>query len=241
MPRILRFLLPCTALGLLLAGCTVNQTIFVKADGSGTASMHAEVSQLLADYIASLAEVSGKTNTAPGAPVFDVAGIRKDFSARPGVTVTKAVAPTARSLDLDLTFTSIKDVFAGDPSVKSSGVFVYSESGGKKTIQLHLDRTNYPQLAALFPPLKDPTIASLGPQVDDTVTEEEYLQMVAFSLGDDGPALLKKSFITLTIDPEGEILSQTGGTLSGSSVTFRIPLIRLMILDKPLDYSVSFK
>ena len=108
-------------------------------------------------------------------------------------------------------------------------------------MKLHLDRTNYTQLAALFPLLKDPTFSSFMPQVNDTITDEDYLQMVQFSIGDDGPSLLKKSFITLTIDPEGDIISQVGGTLSGGAVTFRIPLLRMLVLDKPLDYSVTFK
>ena len=77
--------------------------------------------------------------------------------------------------------------------------------------------------------------------MDDTTTEAEYLDMVSFSIGDQGPGLLKKSFITMTIDPEGDIVSQTGGTISGGAVIFRIPVLRLMVLDKPLDYSVTFK
>jgi hypothetical protein len=240
MPRKVRFLLPFAALALFAAGCTVNQVVAVKADGSGTASLHAEVSPLLADYISSLAEVSGKASAA-NAPLFDVAGIKKDFSARPGITVKKAVTPNATSLDLDIGFASIQDVFTRDDALKSSGALTYSEAGGKKTIRLHLDRTNYTQLSALFPMLNDPTLASLGPQVNDTTTEKEYLDMVSFTIGDTGPVLVQKSFITLTIDPEGDILSQAGGTISGGAVVFRIPLIRLLVLDKPLDYSVSWK
>lgn len=240
MPRLLRCLVPFAALALLSIGCTVNQTIVVKNDGSGTASLHAEVSKLLADYLASLSEVSGKSAPAGGA-VFDAAAIRKDFESRPGITVKKAATPAPSSLDLDLAFTSLQDVFTRDDALSSSGVLVYSEAAGKKTIRLHLDKSNYTQLSALFPMLKDPTLASLGPQVNDTTTEAEYLDMVSFSIGEDGPALMRKSFITLTIDPEGDILSQTGGAISGSAVVFRIPLLRLMVLDKPLDYSVSFK
>ena len=224
----------------LVSACSVNQSIVVKNDGSGTASLHAEVSKLLADYIASLGEVSGKTVPA-GTPVFDAAAIRKDFEARPGMTVKKAVTPTPNSLDLDITFTSIQDVFTRDDALKSSGALTYSESAGKKTIRLHLDKSNYTQLSALFPMMKDPTLASLGPQVNDTTTETDYLDMVSFSIGTDGPALLKKSFITLTIDPEGDIISQTGGTISGGAVVFKIPLLSLMVLSKPLDYSVTYK
>jgi hypothetical protein len=52
---------------------------------------------------------------------------------------------------------------------------------------------------------------------------------------------VKKSFIEVAIRPEGEIVSQTGGVVSNGTVVFRIPLLRLLVLDKPLDYSVTFK
>jgi hypothetical protein len=223
-----------------LVSCTVNQTIVIRNDGSGTLAMHAEVSNLLRDYMSSLAEVSGKTDMMKDGKVFDIATIRKDFSSRPGITVRKVAAPTANSLDLEIGYTSLADVFAGEKTLKGSGALVYSESGGTKTVRLHLDRSNYTQLASLFPLLNDPAVAGIGPQVNDTITDAEYLDMIGFTLGDDGPPLLKKSSLSLTIDPEGQILSQSGGTLNGGAVTFRIPLLRLLVLDKPLDYSVTF-
>jgi hypothetical protein len=219
----------------------VNQTIVIRSDGSGTMTMHAEVSRLLYDYIASLAEVSGTNTIMKGGKLFDAAAIRKDFESRPGITVKKAVAPTADSLDLEIAYVSIKDVFARDDALKSAGVLGYTESGGKKTVKLHLDRSNYMQLSTLFPLMKDSAFAALGPQVNDTISDADYLEMIKFNFGEDGPGLLKKSYITLSIDPVGEILTQTGGTVSGGAVKFRIPLLRLLVLDKPLDYSVTFK
>jgi hypothetical protein len=224
----------------LALSCTVNQGIVIKADGSGTLTMHVEVSKLLHEYVSSLAEVAGKPLTDNG-KLFDVAGIKKDFESRPGITVKKVVTPTPDSMDLELAFASIQNVFSSDPTLKGAGAVTYAESAGKKTVKLHLDRANYSQLSGLFPALKDPVFAGLAPQVNDTVTDAEYLDMIRFSMGDDGPALVKKSFITLTIDPEGEILSQSGGTIGGGAVVFKIPLIRLLVLDKPLDYSVMFK
>ena len=226
---------------LLLLSCSVNQTIVIKGDGSGTLAMHAEVSKLLHDYIASLAEVSGTSTVMKGGKLFDVASIRKDFESRPGITVNKVATPTVDSLDLEIAFTSLQSVFAQNDTLKTAGAIVYTESPGKKTVKLHLDRSNYTQLSSLFPLLKDPSFAGLGPQVNDTISENDYSEMIRFTMGDDGPALLKKSFITLTINPDGDIISQTGGTLSGGAVTFRIPLVSLLVLDKPLDYSVTFK
>jgi hypothetical protein len=243
MPHIIRrALIIASVIGLaVLASCTVNQTIAIKSDGSGTLTMHAEVSKLLHEYLVSLAEVAGQTEMLAGGKIFDVASIKKGFESRPGLTVRKVSSPTPDSLDMEIAYRSIQDVFAQDKALTGSGALVYSVSDGKKTIRLHLDRTNYTQLSSLFPMLSDPVFAGMGPQVNDTITESEYLEMIRFSLGDDGPSLLKKSFIVLTIDPEGEILSQTGGTLASGAVTFRIPLLRLLVLDKPLDYAVSFK
>jgi hypothetical protein len=220
--------------------CTVNQSIVIKNDGSGTLTVHVEISKLLHEYVASLAELSGKPVTS-GGKLFDTVGIKKDFESRPGITVKKIATPTPDSLDMDVAYASIKDIFTKDATLKGAGVLTFSESGGKKTVSLHLDRTNYSQLSTLFPLLNDPTFAGLAPQVNDKVTDDEYLEMVKFSLGDDGPPLLKKSFITLSIDPEGEIISQTGGVVSGGAVVFKIPLLRLLVLDKPLDYTVTFK
>lgn len=221
--------------------CSVNQTIAVKADGSGTAALHVEITQMFREYLLNLAEVSGQIDAAAQGKVFDLAGIKKGFEARPGVTVTKISSPAADVLDVELAYKSVKDVFADDPTLKSTGVVVYSESGGLKTLKLHLDKNNYSRLSTLFPALSDPVFAGMGPQPNDEVSEEEYLQMIEFSLGAEGPALLKKSYVTLTIRPEGSIVSQTGGTVSGGSVVFKIPLLRILVLDKPLDYSVSFK
>jgi hypothetical protein len=239
--RALRIGAAAILFGLFSMSCTVNQSITIRNDGSGTLSMRADVSKLLREYIGSLSEVSGKPAPAVGGNFFDAATIRKDFEARKGLTVKKAATPTPSSFELELAYTSIRDIFSSDDTLKSAGALAWSDEGGRKTLKLHLDRTNYTQLSALFPMLKDPAIAGMGPQVNDTITDAEYLDMIKFSLGDDGPGLLKKSFITLTIDPEGEIISQTGGTVNGGSVVFRIPLLRLLVLDKPLDYSVSFR
>jgi len=242
-----RFRAPFIASGILLAGlivlssCTVNQTITIKDDGSGTLVLHAEVTQVLHDYLSSLAEVAGNGAIMKGGKIFDAASIRKGFESRPGITVKKVSTPTSDSLDVELAYTSIQGIFTSVDTLKSSGALVYTDAAGKKTLKLHLDRSNYMQLSTLFPPLKDPTVASLMPQANDTYSDDDYLQMIQFSVGDDGPSLLKKSFITLTIDPEGAILSQTGGTIVGSAVVFRIPLIRMLVLDKPLDYSVTFR
>ena len=226
---------------LVVCACSVSQTVVVKSDGSGTLTMHVEMSTVLHDYIASLSEATGQKAQSPSGQVFNPDDIRKSFAAQQGITVQKVSSPSPNILDVSLAFTSLGDVFSQNKSIKGTGALLYTDTEGTRTIRLHLDRTNYTQLSAVFPLLADPMIASMGPQVNDKISDSEYLEMIKFTLGDEAPGLVQKSFVTITIKPEGQILSQTGGTLSGGAVVFKIPLLRLLVLDKPLDYTVSFK
>lgn len=226
---------------LTAVSCSVNQTIFIKADGSGTASIRVEVSKLLQDYLVSLAAVSGHPDVVKTRKVFDLNEIRKSFQTRPGITINRIESPTPDSLEMDLSYLSIKDAFASDDPLKSTGVIVFSETDEKKTLSMHLDKNNYKRLSAIFPILADPLFSALGPQPGSTIGEDEYLKMVKFSMGPDGPVLLKQSFVLLVIQPEGEIIAQSGGIVSNGTVTFKIPLLSILVLEKPLDYSVSFK
>jgi len=225
----------------LLASCTVNQTLEVSRDGSGTLSTHAEVSPLLRDYLSSLAEVSGGAGPLKDGRVFDAPSIRKDFQARPGVEVLKAETPTASSLDLDLAFHSLQEAVQGQGALQAAGAVTVTERDGSTTLRLKLDRSTWSQLVALFPPLKDPVVQQLGPQGTGKVTESDYLEMIRFSMGDAAPGLLRKSFFTLTVRPEGEIVSQAGGTTGDGTVVFRIPVLRVLVLDRPLEYSVTYR
>jgi hypothetical protein len=212
----------------------------IKSDGSGSASLKIELSKALREYFLNLEEVAGKTEMVKEDQVFDLKEIRKTFEDRPGVTVTQMATPTKNTLEVNLSYTSIEDVFT-DNSFKTTGVVVFSEAAGVKTMKVHLDKQNYGRLAALFPVLSDPLFAGMGPQAGQSVSAAEYLKMIEFSLGSDGPAQLLKSNVVLTVKPEGEIVSQSGGTVSGDSVIFKVPLLRVLILDKPLDYSLAYK
>ncbi|HVO40701.1 MAG TPA: hypothetical protein VMV03_16840 [Spirochaetia bacterium] len=228
-------------LAVALTACSSSQTFVIRGDGSGTMTLHVEVSRLLHDYIVSLGEVSGTSAAPSGDRIFDQEAIRKGFEAQPGVSVDSLSSPGPSVLDASLSFLSLSAIFAGTAGLGASQAVVLSESEGVKTLKIHLDRANYRQVAALFPLLQAPVLQSLGPQVNEKVSNEDYLEMVRFAIGDDGPALVRKSFIVITIRPEGEIVSQSGGTPASGAVVFRVPLLRLLVLDSPLDFSVSFR
>jgi hypothetical protein len=236
MPAVLLF----AALTVALAACSVNQELVIKADGSGTTSMRVVTTKLLREYILDLQAVTGIAPAADGS-IFDVPKLQKDLAARPGLTVKKVASPTPDVLEVELAYHSVEEVYGSVESVKKSGLLVYTVSGGQKSLKVHIDRKNFKELSAVFPAMNSTAFEGIAPQEQDTITESEYLEMIQFTLGPDGPAALKGSFFDLVVKPEGTIASQTGGTVKNGSVTFRIPLIRLLLLDKPLDYSLVWK
>ncbi len=56
-----------------------------------------------------------------------------------------------------------------------------------------------------------------------------------------GSVAMTISSVETMIKPEGQIDSQTGGTKSRGAAIFRIPLLALLRMDKPLDSSVSYR
>jgi hypothetical protein len=230
----------CIVCALALSSCTVNQSLVIAPDGSGTFSMHAEVSVLLKDYLVSLAGISGTSGPLKDGRVFDAAAIRKDLQSRPGIVVQKASTPAANVLDLELGFDTLQDLAGTREALNDAGAISIVDEQDRSTLRLHLDRTTWGELARLFPPLRDPLIAELGPQANGTVTDDDYLAMIRFSIGDAAPALLQKSFFTLTVQPTGQIIAQSGGTVNDGIVTFRIPVLRILVLDRPLNYSVTW-
>jgi hypothetical protein len=229
-----------TSLLILLTGCSATHTVVLKGDGSGTMTVHIEVSRLLRDYIAELSQVSGESRD-PAGTIFDLEAVRKGFEAQPGITVQSIASQNPSSLDVQIAFASLSRLFEGQLGLNSANAFSFTESNGLETLKIHLDRSNYHQIATFFPMLESPTLQALGPQVDQKTTEDDYLEMVRFSLGDDGPAQVRQSSIVIVVQPEGEIVSQSGGTVKAETVVFRVPLLGLLLLAAPLDYSLSFK
>jgi len=226
------------ALAALLAGCSVSQRVALEPDGSGTAVVRIRLEKVLLDYLLDLSEVSGAVPKEKGR-IFDVEDIRKGFVGRQEVTLTRIESPAPERLDMELSFRSIDKLFAAPD--KPQSILTLSKSAEGTTLRAHLDRKNFSQLLELAPFLKNPLFEGLGPQENDDATEAEYLELIDLALGEGGAAAPKASTIETTIAVKGKIVAQSGGTPVAGGVVFRIPLLRVLLLDKALDYSLTFK
>jgi hypothetical protein len=84
-------------------------------------------------------------------------------------------------------------------------------------------------------------MSALAPDPDMNISESEYLDMIEFFFGDDGPAGILDSMLQMVIHVDGQIIDQKGGKkLNNNTVEFNVPLIRILLLDKNLVYSITY-
>ena len=226
--------------GSLLSSCGVHEVIYLKKDGSGSVSSRIEVQQILVDYFANLAEVTGDSTDISDGKLFDTKEIKTEIEKRPGVKVVSIKTSGKNLLITQLEFINIEDIFKREKDLTTAGVISIKNSGTNKVFRFHLDKKNYKQLSTLIPVLSNPIMESLGPQEDDSTSESDYLDMMSFALGKDGPKAVKNSFVNVVVHIEGKIISQKGGKVSGKVVTFSIPLLKILLLNKPIDYTITF-
>ncbi len=120
-------------------------------------------------------------------------------------------------------------------------VFTYDASGRTQQVTIHIDIDNYSQLEELVPILKDPSFSTFGPEENRDVTKEEYLEMVSYMLGEEGPGAIEESEIRIVIHTTRPIIRQSGGRIvTPRQAVFTIPLIDFLLLHDPLIFSVTW-
>lgn len=222
----------------LLIGCTIKQQVQLEADESGKVSMQISLEPVFVEYINDLSALTGESLEGQ---IFNVEEIKKEFAERKDVTLIHIDTPDPATLEMSLSFLSIEEVFSSEQELQESGVIRFERVSQGYSVRFHLDRKNFSSIMKFMPALQNPLFEGLGPQENDDTTEEEYLELMDLALGDGGADSVRGSYIETKVTVRGTLVSQSGGKISPGGVTFTIPLIRVLLLDKPLDYSLVFK
>jgi len=224
-----------------LFSCSMENEAILEPDGSGEISFHVVMQPFLVDYIKEMSDLAGEGTKGPNNSVFDLEKIEKDLEEKPGVVVRSLNTPNPRELNGRFTFKDVEAIFQSEKLLTRTGAVTYERSGGESKFALYITRENFPQIAGLFPEDSKPFIDMFGPQENDDITREEYLDMMEFAMGEEAPSAIRRGTITITVRVKGTIVSQKGGTRKGETVVFSIPLLDALLLHKPLEYAIVFK
>lgn len=234
------------ALGLLLlsaASCTMKQDIYIEETGSGKVVFDIELAGYLTEVIEQLEMVlqSDKPLREPGKPFFDTEAITMDFEKRENVDLLELETPTANKLTGSAGFEDINHLFQDEGS-PGSRLIQFETVENRSELKVILNRDTVVALLSENPSFDNPLVANFGPAATKGLSETDYLDMMEFALGTESRQGIQESALNLTVHVEGRILEQTGGELlDNSTVRYSVPLLSVLILDNPLEYSLIYE
>ena len=110
-----------------------------------------------------------------------------------------------------------------------------------KSLSFYCSIDNYTELESIVPFLADPNISVYLAQYNIGYSEQDYMDMITFAIGEEAPDALRSSMITINVTVPGTITAIEGAVQTGpDSLSYSFPLIDFLLLAEPLAFSVQW-
>lgn len=235
MKKIILILLP-----ILIYSCSSNHEININSDNSATVNFTVTNKDSLVETLMEW----GAIENSDASSIINIDEVKNSLKNDKNIKNVTLTSLSQNRYNGSFFVTDIDQLFADKTKniPKNLQVFSLTEENGSKTLKIRLSLDNYVLLKESLPILQQESIDMLGPDANQDVSEEEYLDMMSFSLGDDGPKDILNSFINLKINVDGSITDIKGGKIDKfNSAIFNVPLIDIILLKKTLIYSLTYK
>jgi hypothetical protein len=220
----------------LLSSCAASLSLAVGSDGSGTLAVDARIPDAAAARLRSYGSAGS-----PGAALFDTAAVRRE-TARRGLAAVSAETPSPNRFRGSFSFRSLADL-AADPELAEAGILRAETRDGVTTLSFRLSRDNARSLPLLFPGLDPYFLEALSPPALDPypVTTGEYREMLQALLGTAALGELESAEIRVQVRVPGPVVRHAGGSVSDRTFTAALRLMDVLVLEKPLEFSVAWR
>lgn len=219
----------------LISSCTVTEDITLTGDG-GRVSSSIDIESYFVDVLEDFSEFMPKSDERIIDSAISQAADQLSTSGYASNVVF--IKDGENSYIGDFDFNKLSDLMKAFSESTEQDVIIK----GENSIDFYVDINNYSKLESLIPFLSDPNIEVYLARYNVGYSEQDYLDMLVFSLGEEAPESVKKSTITLNFTVPGEITKLEGATKTGSnSFTYSFRLIDFLLLSSPLAFSVEWK
>lgn len=239
-------LIICVLTALSLTSCvvaeklTLSDEIAITKAVSGKSHVDLSVDDF---FIGVIEDLSDWEDVGSNDPIIDVA--IQDFVGnlqRSKVTSSIRFLETGYNTYMgDFAFTDftqlIKDLSNGQ---EDQTIVTLSEKNGKTHVEISINMENYDQLTKIIPFLADPNFEVYGPLYNNDLTEEEYLEMVSFILGEQCPDSIANSSIKIQVVAPKAVAEHNGKLRNSKTVEFSFPLIDFLLLHESIDFYLEY-
>lgn len=221
----------------LVTGCTVTETLSFKSTAPNESAFDFTVEDF---FIAVLQDFSEFIPPEGDQSLMD-----------------KAINDFERALDYSPTTDKVRMTKLNDNAYRGTFTFtnmqqLFSDLGAgpdqslltmqKNSMTFSLSMDNYDQLVPVIPFLADENFEAFGPVYNQGLSDADYLEMISFMLGEEGPPAIEQSFITLRVETPTPITGFINGKkISERLYEFSFPLIDFLLLEDPITFTVTWQ
>jgi len=231
---------------MLLSSCVVAEKLTLTGDYTQSKAVpgknHVDLS--VDDFFVGVVEdLSDWENKGNNDPIIDVAiqDFVKNLEASSVTSSIKFVETGYNTYMGDFAFTNFPQLLIDlSNNQADQSVVTMSARNGKTHVEISINMDNYEQLTKMIPFLADPNFEVYGPLYNNDLTEEEYLEMVSFILGEQCPDSIASSSIKIQVVAPKAISAHNGKLRNSKTVEFSFPLIDFLLLHESIDFYLEY-
>ena len=219
----------------ILASCTVTEELNINESGSIDSSSTIHVEDFFIDVLADFAEFLPEDN----ASIMDDAIASFGDGLENMATIKASETEKTGENQYSIAF-SVDDL---DALLEEFGVAEQSLiAKTDSSLSFYLDIGNYGELKEVVPFLADPNFEVYGPEYNQGMSNDEYLEMISFLLGEDGPEAIANGMVTMDITVPGTVMNTENAEITGENTArYSFPIIAFLLLNEPLSFSIEWQ
>lgn len=234
---------PIVAVIVLSSACSGRIDIALDASGAAKLTTQTKVDgAVMKGMMERISSVTGNAAPASDAPFFSADSLKKAVKDRKDLSLDSVEVPDQNTMKASFTVANIMKM--GGKDKDASPFFSLKASGSQKTLTFRLDRKNVARFPELMPSMDSGFFEMLAPPslYGDEISEQEYRDnSLALFVGQKNLPAVDKSGAEIRITPPGKIVSQAGGRIEGNTFIATLPLLTVLVLDKPYEFSLTWK
>lgn len=236
----LSLLILCIALTFILSSCVVAEKITFNSDASGKSHIDISVDQFFIDV---LEDLSNWDESSSSDAILDVAiqDFEKNLSSSKTTSNIRFLQSGENTYIGDFSFTDFETLIIDlSNGLVDQSLVKLTTSESKTRVDFHIGMDNFTQLSTIVPFLADPNFEVYGPLYNNDLSEDEYLEMVSFILGEQCPESIGRSSVKIQVVAPKDIVSHNGKLKGKKTVEFSFPLIDFLLLHEDIEFYLEY-
>lgn len=226
----------------LIPSCRVSEKLTLTSEQTLEGKSHIDLS--VSDYFVSVIEdLSNWEASGESDPIIDVAMDEfvqnlEESSTTSKIKFRKAGFNTYMG---DFSFNDFKTLVVDLSNGNADqSIVTVSKDGDTTHVSIRIAMDNYEDLTKMVPFLANPNFEVYGPLYNHDLTEENYLEMMGFILGEECPQEITDSTIKIQVVAPKAVTDHDGTLKNAKTVEFSFPLIDFLLLHDPIEFWLEY-